>query len=344
MNGSILDFMELAQANGRNISCRIDVGESSYYDDRILKFDFDDITHPDWFTIGTTCSNEFSFAVADYEEPAIHETVRPYIRFDRSEWFPLGVFYIARRYFRGKYASFVCYDKMYELDVEFTHEYPPLTYTTAAETLGFVCEEAGLTFVGTCVEHAMYVPEKPVTLRQLIGYIAGLNCGCAKIDRNGYLMFVSYSRMPTEKISAKNCFKITRNITRAGIGGLRVNTGNATLRYGSHTGLSLVDLYNPFMRQDTVNRIGKQLDSLYFYGAEIEMQGLPFLNSGELIQLEDTDGNLTPIAMSEIKYHYDGALTAKLYSKNKSNSDTVVHRQEFEDALAELWEYVQNKS
>lgn len=344
MNGSIIKFKELALANGRNVSCRIDVGSKSYYDDRILRFDLDDITHPDWFTIGTACSNEFSFTVQHYEKPAVHEKVRAFIRFDKSEWYPLGVFYIARRYFRGKYATFICYDKMYDLNVEFTHEYPPLTYTSAAETLKFVCEEAGLNFYGSCVDHNMFVPEKPVTLRQLIGYIAALNCACAKIDRSGNLKFITYSQIPTERISAKNCFNITKNITRAGIGGLRVNTGKETLRYGEYMGLSLIDLYNPFMRQDTVNRIGKQLDPLYFYGAEIEMQGLPYLDSGEFIQFEAADGSLTPIVMSEIKYHYDGALTAKILSKNKDNSDPVIHRQEFEDALASLWTYVLDKS
>lgn len=138
----------------------------------------------------------------------------------------------------------------------------------------------------------------------------------------------------------KNCFDITLNLTRAGISGLRVNTGTETLRYGETAGLSVVDMYNPFMTQSTVNAVGKQLDALYFYGAEIEMQGLPFLESGEFIQLKNTDGSLTPIVMSEIRYHYDGALTAKLFSKNKFDSDPVVHLQKFENAISELWEYV----
>lgn len=341
MEGTPLDFYSLMRDNVRNLSCRIDVGERSYFDDRILKFDFDDITHPDWFTIGTACSNEFSFTVMHYEEPAVHETVRAYIKAGGSGWYPLGVFYIARRYFRGKYATFVCYDRMNDLDVEFTHEYGSQTETTAAETLGFVCKEAGLTFSGSCAELAIDIPQKPVTLRELIGYIAALNCACAKIDRGGNLFFITYSQMPTEKISAKNCFRITKNITRAGVGGLRVNTGSKTLRYGIRKGLSLIDLYDPLMRPDHVKAIGRQLDPIYFHGAEIEMQGLPYLDSGGLIQLEDTDGSLTPIVMSEIKYHYDGGLTAKLYSKNKSDSDALVHRREFEDALAAIWEYVQ---
>lgn len=335
-------FKELALANGRHVSCRIELGSRTYYDDRILKFDFDDVVHHDWFTIGTTCSNEFSFSVQHTFEPSVHDEVRPYISFDGSEWCPLGIFYIARRYFRGKYATFVCYDKMYDLDVEFRHEYPALTYTSAKETLQFVCEEAGLSFNGSCINYNMFNPKKPVTLRQMIGYIAALNCACAKIDRYGDLVFKSYSKMPTAQLSADNCFGINLNITRAGISGLRVNTGSETLRYKENTGLSMIDLYNPFMRQELVNSIGKQLDPLYFYGAEIEMQGLPFLEAGEFIQLRNTDGSLTPIVMSEIRYHYDGALTAKLLSKNKSNSDPVVHRQEFEDALAALWNYVRN--
>lgn len=337
-------FKALALANGRHVRCRIELGGVTYYDDRIIKFDFRDEAHSDWFTIGTTCSNEFSFTVMHTFEPNVHDEVRPYISFDGEEWCPLGIFCIARRYFRGRYATFVCYDRMYDLDVELQYEFPPLTFTSTQSLLNIICNEAGLVFNGSCTDYKILNPEKPVTLRQLIGYIAALNCGIAKINRYGELVFKTYSAMPASILSANNCFSIDRNITRAGISGLRVNTGNEILRYKeNNTGLSMIDLYNPFMRQDRVDAIGRQLDPLYFYGAEIEMQGLPFLEAGEFILLEETDGTLAPIVMSEIRYHYDGALTAKLYSRNKADNDTVVRRQEFEDAIAALWEYVRNK-
>ena len=335
-------FKELALANGRYVSCKIELGNNTYYDDRILKFDFDDIVHPDWFTIGTACSNEFSFTVIPASEPHIHDEVRPYISFDGSEWCPLGIFYIARRYFREKYDTFVCYDRMYDLDYNLLHKFPENSSTTAKETLRIVCNEAGITFNGSCIDYDMSPPEKPVTLRQMIGYIAALNCACAKIDRYGELVFKSYSAMPDAQLSADNCFGINLNITRAGISSLRVDTGSETLRYKNSNGLSPVSLYNPFMRQELVNSLGKQLEPLYFYGAEINMQGLPFLEAGELILLKNTNGSLNPIVMSEIKYHYDGALTAKLFSKNKEDNDPEIHRKEFEDALAALWDYVRN--
>lgn len=336
-------FKELALASGRYVSCKIELGDTVYYDDRILSFNFHDVAHPDWFTIGTASSNEFSFSVMHTSEPKVHDEVRPYISFDGSEWCPLGIFYIARRYFRGKYATFVCYDKMYDLDVEFTHKYTASGKTAASTVLQHVCAEAGLVFNGSCISYSMPNPQGNATLRQMIGYIAALNCACAKIDRYGELVFKTYSQMPTALLSADNCFDIDLNITRAGISGLRVDTGSTTLRYKENTGLAMIDLYNPFMDQARVNAIGKQLDPLYFYGGEIEMQGLPFLEAGDFIMLEDIDGTLTPIVMSEIRYHYDGALTAKLLSKNKEDSDPVVHKQEFEDAIAELWEYVRSK-
>ena len=336
-------FKELALANGRYVSCKIELGKTTYYDDRLIKFNFHDVAHPDWFTIGTASSNEFRFTVMHTSEPNVHAEVRPYISFDGTEWCPLGIFYIARRYFRGKYATFVCYDKMYDLDVEFTHRYSTSATVAVSTVLQQVCEEAGLVFNGSCINYHIIISDNYVTLRQMIGYIAAINCACAKINRYGELVFKTYSAMPTAQLSADNCMSIDRNITRAGISGLRVNTGSETLRYKENTGLAMIDLFNPFMRQDRVDAIGKQLDPLYFYGAEIEMQGLPFLEAGEFIQLKDTDGSLTPIVMSEIRYSYDGALTAKLLSKNKEDGDPVVHKKELEDALAVLWEYVRSK-
>lgn len=335
-------FKKLATANGRHVSCKVEIAGKTYYDDRITRFTFHDIAHPDWFTIGTACPNEFSITVMHTSEPEVHAEVRPYISFDGTEWLPLGIFYIARRYFRGKYANFVCFDKLYDLDVEFRHKYTSST-STASNTLKYACEEAGLVFNGSCINYRIRLPEYSMTLRQVIGYIAALNCACARINRYGELVFKTYSSMPSEILSIENCFNVNCNITQAGISGLRVNTGHEILRYKENNdGLSMIDLYNPFMDQARVDAVGRQLDPLFFYGAEIEMQGLPFLEAGGFIMLKDGDA-LTPIVMSEIVYHYNGALTAELFSKNKNDNDTVVHKQEFEDSLAAIWDYLLSK-
>ena len=331
-------FKRLATANGRHVQCRIEVGALTYYDDKLLKFEYTDVTHDEWFTIGTTCANEFSFTVVDYAEHELHTCVRPYISFDGAEWFQLGVFYVARRLFRGRYATFVCYDKMEDLDVP-VEGYLHVSISSRADLLlGAVCEQAGITFKGVCESIKTFLPPPSTTLRQIIGYIAALHCACAKFDHNGDLVFKKHEIIPHDTLSADNCMHIRRNITYATISGLRVNNGLETLLYGGHNSLETVELYNPYMTQEILNKVGATLKALRFYGAEVEMQGLPFLESGDFIWLENADGIHAPIIMSEIKYHYDGSLTAKLYSKNKADHDDFVPRSEFEKAVGDIWE------
>jgi len=337
-------FKRLASASGRHIQCRIRVGAVTFTDDSIIKFDLADIAHPDWFTIGTSCPNEFSFTVRTNTEFVLHTSVIPSISFDGEEWVRMGKFYIAKRYIRGDYATIVCYDKLHDFETTPVKDtFPLMMYEKSDTLLSSVCFSEEITFKGTCASYSL--PELSYTpmVGELIGFIAAMNGACAKLDRDGDLVFKKYSEMPTKIISADNCFRIRRNITRAGISGLRVNTGTDILRYGVNTGLSMVDLYNPYMTQEIVDAVGAQLEPLYFYGAEVEMQGLPYLEAGDLMLLEDTDGTTAPIMLSEIRYHYNGALTAELFSRNKTDDDTVVHRQEFEDALAALWDYVRGK-
>lgn len=333
-------FRELAAANGRHVRCRIRLGDRLYDDGAIVKFDLTDVTHPDWFTIGTTCSNVFSFKIVNDIEPPLHTTVRPYISFDGEEWAQLGVFYVARRLFRGKYATYVCYDKMNDLNVEITEKLTVSQTSSSRALLKAVCEQAGIEFKGEIGDHKTFLPPPDTTIKQIIGYIAALNCACAKFDKDGYLVFRKYSQMPTARLSAKNCFKVNLNITRAAVTGLRADTGTETLLYGDRDRMATLELRNPFMTQSILQAIGRRLSGLYFYGGEIDMQGLPFLDSGELILFEDADGSLTPIVMSEIAYHYDGALTAKLFSKNKYINDPPVGRAEFEDEIAKLWQRI----
>lgn len=335
-------FKELSKESGRRINCRIEMGNTTYNDDKLLRFEFDDITHPNWFTIGTAIANGFTFTVECDETPDVHTEVRPYIRINGSEWFSLGTFYVARRYFRGKYSTFACYDKLYELDVDPDESIPASAYKYSDTLLSAICNYTGLKFSGVCKSYPVFKPEG-ASIRQIIGHIAALNCACAKIDKNGVLVFKSYSSMPRAVLTAENCFNVTKNITRARISGLRVSTLSEILTYGTKSGLSVIELYCPFMTQDIVDAIGKQLDPLYFYGAEIEMRGLPFLESGDLILFQDIDGSQTPIDISEIQYTYDGELTAKLFSRNKNNSNPVVHRLEFQDALDAIWTYLQRK-
>ncbi len=325
-------FKELAQANGRRVFCRIEAGQEVFLDDRITEFDFDDVAHPDWFTIGTTCANRFSFSVRYSGELGLHDTVRPYISFDGEEWCPLGVFLIARRYIRGQYATIICYDKLYSLDMEYRTEITAPTDTAAL--LRDICTRYGLECSDFGFENKVTAIPTGCTVRDMIGYIAAMNRADARIDRNGALVLRQFGYKGFI-LPEKNCLSIRRNMAHSVFTCIKADTGEETLICGSGAEISTLELYNPLMTEKKLEELYKYFRSFSFYGAEIEMQGLPYIEAGDTITLEDK-GLLYQIVVSEIEYHYDGSLYATLYSKNRAYTDAAVHMDDLKKALEEL--------
>ena len=322
------NFKSLATANGRYVYCKITAGGKTFLDDKIIEFDFDDVVHPDRFTIGTACANRFGFSVAYNGELEVHDEVRPFISFDNKEWCPLGVFYVARRYVRGGYASIICYDKMNDLDAEYD---PTLRVpTTAAALLKDVCAQAGLVCGETGAELTVKRIPDGCTMREMIGLIASLSCSNAKIDREGKLVFKHAAQSKNIRISDKNCFSIRRNMSTSFIAGLIANGDGAIVESGSSSVESAVEMYNPLMTQELADELVETLSAYKFYGAELEMQGLPYLEAGDNILLEE-GGDTYPITLSEISYHYGGGLTAKVRSRT-----TDPEKSELQTALEDL--------
>lgn len=324
-------FISLAQQNGRHVYCKITAGGETFLDDRILEFDFDDVIHPDWYTIGTTCANRFHFSVRYEGEIAAGAQVLPYISFDNEEWCPLGVFWISRRYVRGKTISITAYDRMYDLDMEYSYggELP----AESTDIMLDVCAKAGLEAVDAGIGYDVkYIPEQ-CTVRDMIGYIAGLNRSCAKIDRYGRLVFRG-NDITGFTIRDSNCVEVQRNLTHSVVTCLKYKTDSELLTAGSGAEISTLEIYNPLMTQHIVDIHYSLYKPFDFYGAELDMQGMPFLESGDRVYL--LDGSLIyPLVISEIEYHYDGGLRAKLHSKNKIYTDSG---DDLEDVLERLKE------
>lgn len=325
-------LMELAQSSGRQVRCRIEAGNEAYLDDRILEFDFDDVVHPDWFTLGTTCANRFSFSVRYGAQLNVRDIVKPYISFDGEEWCPLGIFYVARRYVRGNYATITCYDRMYSLDMKYetSLSFPADT----AAVLEDICTSCGI----ECADYGNAyevesIPEN-ATVRDVIGYIAAINLSCAKIDRYGALV-MKKTGSSVFMLRDTNCWSIQRNMEQSVITCVKADNGSEVLTAGNGAEISTLEFYNPLISQQRVESIYRLLRPFSFYGADIEMQGMPFIEAGDVIQIHE-DKLLYQLVVSEIEYHYEKGLTAHLYSKNRCYTDAAVHVDDLNAALEEL--------
>ena len=310
-------FIELAQKNGRNVWCRIVADGVEFLDDRIIDMTFDDVVHPDWFTVGTTCANRLHFTVSYTGELTPGAEVRAYISFDGQEWCPLGVFFIARRYVRGNYVSVTAYDMMDSLDVDYS--YDGALPVTSDVLIQAVCASVGLECADPGYPYTIESVPEGCTARDIIGYIAGINRACAKIDRQGRLHLKNHKRIDFE-LQDKNCWAVQRNMGNSVITSIRVNTGDKEITAGSGAEISTLEMYNPFMTQEIADNMYSMYKPFSFYGAELEMQGMPFLEAGDMMYF--LDGKmLYQVVISEIEYSYNGGLSAVLYSKNRVNDE-----------------------
>lgn len=335
------NYEMLAEAPGRHVYCKIVAGSTTFYDDKIIKFEFDDIAYPEYYTIGTASSSRFSFSVRYTGELQVHDKVQPYISFDNEEWCPLGTFFVSRRYVRGAYASITCYDMMYSLNEEYI---PSIQApTTAAMIYHDICSQFNIPCESGdwMTSHVMKLP-KGFTAREVLGFLASCAGSIAKFTREGKLLIRKLGALYNRSyLDESNCMDINRNINESTVRGIRFDTGDDELMYGEDTKLTCLDVYNPIIAPDVAEAVYHVQKNFKFYGAEIKMQGLPYMEAGDnVLFVHSVPGQkireIVNLVACEIVFNYDGQFTATLYSRPKTDSDTNVHKEDLKNAINDV--------
>ncbi|MCL2698548.1 MAG: hypothetical protein FWE74_10780, partial [Oscillospiraceae bacterium] len=320
-------YIEKATAPGRNVRCRIIADDVVYTDADILSFEFNDVVHPEDMSFGTTCANRFQFELWSRRNIPLSTVIRPYISFvdntgddgEHAEQCTLGEFYIARRYRRRNKYSVTCYDRMYRLDSQFVSS---LTFPCfASELLAEIGRQFDFKIAFTAKEDVIESVPRHVSNREIIGYIAGINGGFAKFCRDGYLhlkkldinQFV-LNRCQYSELSVKADTMQVRQV--------EFITEDDIFSEGKGTKLTTYRQKNPFANQEIASRVFEQWKDFEYRGLTVNMRGLPFLESGDAIFVQDDIENEHYVALiSDYTLFYDGKLTAKLVSKSKNPVD-----------------------
>ena len=124
--------------------------------------------------------------------------IRLYLTFELSETtekIEYGTYTVITPETYGTTVLVTAVDDMYKADKAYTTALP--FPATVANVLADACTICGITLGSTSFLHSDYViQEKPsdkYTYRQVIGYIAMIACGNARIDRTGHLQIMTYS-------------------------------------------------------------------------------------------------------------------------------------------------------
>ena len=124
--------------------------------------------------------------------------IRLYLTFalsETTEKIEYGTYTVISPETYGATVLITAVDDMYKADKAYTTELP--FPATAATVLADACTICGITLGSAGFLHSDFViqqkPSDKYTYRQVIGYIAMLACGNARIDRTGHLQIMTYS-------------------------------------------------------------------------------------------------------------------------------------------------------
>ena len=313
-------YKALATAAGREVSCVIEAGGFVFYDSDIISFELEDIIHDEEMAFGSTASSRFHFELKTEKFIPLSAVIKPYITFAGSvERCPLGVFYIAKRYRRQNRYSITCYDGMYRLDDEY--ETSLVFPASAKEVMDELCAVCGIESDAVCGDFSCDSRPEQATFRDVIGYIAGLHGASARFGRNGRLCFKTLSDCGFT-ILRDNYFSATIKQDPCVVEEIDVRTQGEEFKAGDGTKLTAYAVYNPLGNQLMADRLLEQWYGFFYYGMQIEMQGLPFLEAGDSVMVQnDADDTLFPAIISALEFSYNGALSCTLYSKSKNPID-----------------------
>lgn len=316
-------YRELAEAAGREPFCVIKAGDKIFLDDSIKSFELQEVVFPEELTFGTACSNRFQFRLHTTENIPLSAEIRPYIGFgeysEEAELCPLGVFHISRRYRRFNNYSVTCYDRMYRLESIYSSKLP--FPATAKELLEEICEKYSLEFVGECGDGLCEKAPVNETVRNVLGYLAGLEGGCAGFDRYGRLRFRQMTdsgyRITRDRYTSMDLKQDPMEVKK-----IVVENGDDTFEKGEGSRLDTYELYNPFASERTVNLLYNRFGGFFYYGMELDMQGLPYLEAGDIVTVQnDTDDGVFTAVIGELDFVYDGSFWANLSSRSKNPVD-----------------------
>lgn len=314
------DFYALAKANGRSPYCIIHAGDMVLTDREILSFELNDIVHNEEMELGSVCSNRFHFELESDSFIPLSAVIRPYVGFEGSdELCPLGEFYITRRYRSHNRYSVTCYDKMYRLEDIYVSQ---LSFPVSAELLlSELCNINGITKTFVSKDYMISSIPANVTTRDLLGYIAGINGGCAKFDRFGRLCLKQLTNCG-EVLTRDDYTDCWVKADPLEVRRIEMVTPSGIIGRGNGTKLTTYRQENPLASEEAVLQVYQALNGFVYYGADVTLHGLPYLEAGDSVYLQnDRDNTLYPILLSEINYTYNGGLWATIHSKSKNPVD-----------------------
>lgn len=231
---------------------------------------------------------------------------------DGVEYVPLGRYYIPADGVENLVYGWEItgYDQMASLTEQYT---PQIEFPATPDAmLTDLCAQSGLTPTTVTFPDMTIESVFEGTIRQQLGWLAGLCGQSAHFDRDGNLVFKWY---------AKTAFQVSREqqymsgLTRTADGLYTVSsltTGTEDEPITSGTGLGITST-NPYMNQAVADLIQPELE-ISFQPCDVKWRCDPSVEVGDIIQVEGDTGEWLDVCVMEQEIHLYGGLSSTMHS------------------------------
>lgn len=239
-----------------------------------------------------------------------------------SELVPLGVFYIPDDGITDLTHSWEItgYDKMSQLTDTYT---PKVAFpATPGDMLGDICAQIGIEAPYADFPDIEIEGAYEGTIRQQLGWLAGLCGKSARFDRDGNLVFCWYQDCEFQ-IGRKQQYmgQLTSNSDGLfSVSSLTTGTEGNPIVSGTGQGIAAT---NPYMTQEAAD---SALESLRLSYAPITAKWRcdPSVDVGDIVSVERSSGEWVSVCIMELDIHYNGGLSSTLKCYAADDADYAV--------------------
>ena len=338
------DFNTLASSNNRTVSCRVRINGTIIDPELIVSLKFKEASSSGSnISLGEAISNVIELQIYKTDIQLKGAEIKPFISFDGKIYCPLGVFYASEINKDKTYINITAYDKMAFLNEKYV---PTVTFPTAANNVlrdianqyGFKVNE--ITY-GTSIDEL----DTEYTVREIIGYIAGLHGTNARFNRMNYLQFIFYEDygitledevfLDGQSDTSEDEYTISALVSGSGDNELKIGDGKAII------------FENPFVDENDLWAIKNRILPFSYTAAKVKYRGNPSIEIGDIVTVKDVDGNSYRIPVMSQEFEFNGGLSATIESYGISDEMDVISnlksdKVEFNRRITTL-EQMQNK-
>ena len=273
--------------------------------------------------------------------------IRLYLTFELSsttEKIEYGTFTVTQPETYGSVVTIVGYDDMYKADKTYS---TTLTFpATAKSVLIDSCDTCGILIGNSNFLHNDFqiptMPSSEYTHRQIIGYIAMIACGNARIDRTGHLQIITYDFDYSTNIhdieSYDSLTSDTNDVQVTGVQMTKTVTKTTTdedgneneedveelVKYGSDG--YVLEIENPLVaghEETLVSWIYERFKDVTFRGFTMDYISYPIAEFGDKIKITDWKGKSFYSVLTDVNFVFFGYTTlqnsAESPMRNQSN-------------------------